>query len=70
MNCTGFAFIVAILTCEQPAPPPTTAGAKFCDVYKPIYWHKNDTRGTKEQVDTTNRIWKKLCDTKPKSEHK
>lgn len=60
MNCTGFAFVLAFIQCSQPAPP-ATAGAKFCDVYKPIYWSTADTRQTKEQVDEANRVWKKLC---------
>ena len=37
------------------------AGATFCDTAAPIYWNKNDTRRTKEQVDTHNRIGKALC---------
>lgn len=60
MNCTGFAFIFVMMTCDQPLPPQT-AGAKFCQVYQPVYWNKDDTRQTKEQVDSNNRVWKKLC---------
>lgn len=63
MNCTGFAFLFVMMTCE-PQNPPVTAGAKFCDIYKPIYWDATDTRKTKEQVDTFNRVWKRICATK------
>ena len=57
MTCTGFAFIFAHLTCTQPAPPPDT----YCQIAKPVYWSRNDTRQTKEQVDRHNRVWKRLC---------
>jgi hypothetical protein len=66
MTCTGIAFIFVYITCQQPSPPPTTAGATFCTVYKPIYWSKTDTRETKEQVDSNNRVWKRLCSTPKK----
>ena len=62
MNCTGVAFIFVMLICEQPLPPASTA--TFCQIYKPNFWDKNDTRETKEQVDTNNRIYKKLCSKK------
>lgn len=43
------------------AQPTATTGATFCQVYKPTYWSANDTRKTKEQVDSLNRTWKRLC---------
>lgn len=41
--------------------PAGIGSAPYCQVAKPIYWSKDDTRGTKEQADTHNRVWKKLC---------
>lgn len=57
MTCTGFAFIFVQMTCTTPAPAPDT----YCQIAKPVYWSKHDTRGTKEQVDRENRKWKRLC---------
>ena len=62
MTCIGFGLIFVMLECTS-AQVPATAGAKFCDIYKPITWSKADTRLTKEQVDSNNRVWKKLCNT-------
>lgn len=39
-------------------------GATFCQVYQPIRWSPKDSRLTKEQVDTMNRIWVQLCSKK------
>ena len=39
-------------------------GATFCQIYQPVYWSKTDTRRTKEQVDSLNRVWKELCKSK------
>lgn len=58
MTCTGFAFFLVHLTCQQPA---ATAGASFCQTYSPVRWHASDTRGTKEQVDKLNRAFKRIC---------
>jgi len=54
--------VMALSGCAKQAPEPVLAVAPYCDVYKPILWSANDTRKTKEQVDTENRIWKRLCD--------
>ncbi len=49
-----------------------TAGATFCQVYSPIYWagdkagKPGDTRKTKEQIDSMNRLWVDLCKPKQK----
>ena len=43
---------------------PATTGATFCQVSAPIYWSVGDSRKTKEQVDSHNRKWKRLCKTK------
>ena len=55
--CVGF----LVMKCFAGTPAPATAGAKFCDVYEPIYWSAQDTRKTKEQVDKLNRVWKGVC---------
>jgi hypothetical protein len=56
MLCIG----ILVMFCQQPAPA-ATAGAKFCDVAKPLYWAAADTRRSKEQADIHNRKWKQLC---------
>lgn len=61
MNCIGLGLILVMVECTQPSLPAVTAGAKFCDVYKPVYWSKDDTRQTKEQTDSNNRVWKEIC---------
>lgn len=58
MTCTGFAFLFVSMTCTPTAAPPSDT---FCKIAKPIYWHANDTRGTKKQVDTLNRVYKRVC---------
>jgi hypothetical protein len=55
MMCFG----LLIMFCQPPAPPPVVDD--YCETYKPIYWAAADTRKTKEQVDTENRKFKKLC---------
>lgn len=57
MMCFG----LLIMFCEparDPAPPPPST---YCQIAKPIYWDPADTRKTKEQIDTENRKWKRLC---------
>lgn len=52
-------FGILVMYCQlQAAPVPTDT---FCQNYKPVYWSATDTRKTKEQVDTNNRKWKRLC---------
>ena len=58
--CIGF----GIMFCQfQGAPKPATDS--YCQLSKPIYWSASDTRQTKEQVDTHNRVWKGLCQKEP-----
>jgi hypothetical protein len=52
---------MGIMFCQPPADPPPVDS--YCQISKPIYWDSADTRKTKEQVDTHNRVWKKLCQT-------
>ena len=58
MTCTGWALLYVHLTCTPAATPPTDS---FCQIYKPVYWSPNDTRGSKKQNDINNRKWKRLC---------
>lgn len=63
MHCTGFAFIVADLTCETKDPP--VKAASFCDVMNrqggPMRWSRNDTNETKNRADLVNVAGKRLC---------
>lgn len=51
-------FGILVMVCQlQQQPVPDT----FCQIYDPVYWSASDTRKTKEQIDTNNRKWKRLC---------
>lgn len=52
MTCLGLLFI---LWC--PSSQPVVVDT-YCDKTKYIYWHRDDTRRTKEQADVHNRIRK------------
>lgn len=56
MICIG----LIVMKCFLP-PAPVTAGATFCQLAKPIYWHAKDTRRTKEGADIHNAKGKRLC---------
>jgi hypothetical protein len=56
MWCVGLIVIYCHVQ-QQPA----TAGARFCDVAKPITWSAKDTRRTKEMIDEHNRVGVRLC---------
>lgn len=55
MTCLGFLFF---FSCELPQSQPVS---DYCMIAQPIYWHAGDTRRTKEQVDSHNRVWKAIC---------
>lgn len=38
-----------------------TSSTTMCAVFKPIYWSKDDTRETQEQVVEHNKVWSTLC---------
>lgn len=57
LTCKGFAFLFVSMTCQPSGAPPDT----YCNIAKPIYWSRNDTRATKEQADRENRKWKRIC---------
>lgn len=57
---TMVCFGIFIMTCTLQSPA-ASQGATFCNVYRPILWSKQDTRGTKEQVDKLNRAFKRIC---------
>lgn len=51
-----------VILCPEPKRADVASqGATFCQIYQPIQWSAKDTRGTKEQVDSNNRVWKELC---------
>ena len=56
MWCIG----LLVVHCFMPDNAPAS-GATFCQLYQPIFWSATDSRHTKEQVDTLNRMWKGLC---------
>lgn len=60
MMCFG----LIIMFCQPPAPPPGVD--TYCKNFKPILWSAADTRKTKEDIDTENRKWKRLCAAAPK----
>lgn len=63
MLCFGLLIMVCDLNAPKAPPVPDT----YCQITKPFRWHKNDTRGTKEEADARNRQWRALCGTKPPS---
>jgi hypothetical protein len=55
-------FGILLMFCEpQTVTQAATKGATFCQTARAIYWDRADTRKTKEQVDSHNRVFKKLC---------
>lgn len=57
-TCIGFLFY---FICETPQLPPEDT---YCQIARPILWSPRDTRATKVDVDTHNRVWKQLCSEK------
>ena len=55
ITCLGF---LVFFQCQLPERAATDS---FCSIYKPIHMSRHDTRKTKEQVDTPNRVWKRVC---------
>jgi hypothetical protein len=56
--CFGIFIMVCQPRHHQEAPAPIST---YCQIAKPMYFSKDDTRKSKEQMDTHNRVWKKLC---------
>jgi hypothetical protein len=52
-------FGLFIMFCQPQAAPPVVD--TYCKNMRPIYWSAADTRATKEQIDTENRKYKRLC---------
>jgi hypothetical protein len=59
-------FLLLLVGCAPDITAPKVSVLSFCYTYQPVYWDASDTRKTKEQVDTNNRVWKKLCSKKSK----
>ncbi len=66
MICFGIGIMICNpLEDQKPVPPPANT---YCQIKTaPIRWHASDTRGTKEKIDTENRVWKRLCRPAPSS---
>lgn len=66
MNCVGIALGFAYLTCTDPTPAPT-GKAPFCETMQraiqggKLRPSRQDTRGTKEDVDAVNAAYDRLC---------
>lgn len=56
MACLGLIFFFWCSSPQVHAP-----ASNYCQITRPITWSSKDTRLTKEQVDTHNRTWKRLC---------
>lgn len=41
--------------------PETHVVSDYCQIARPIDWSSFDTRQTKQQIDSHNRAWVKLC---------
>lgn len=64
MNCIGFAFIIASLTCDVPTPPAplVTAEPRLCQVMtKPFMYARTDDARTRKQLRSANAIWRATC---------
>lgn len=63
MRAAAIIALAALLAgCSTTRQVPVPTGVTFCQAYSPrIAWHATDTRLTKQQVDSLNRRWKRLC---------
>ncbi len=53
-------FGILVMYCQLNNAPIAPA-SDYCRIARPITWAAADTRRTKEQVDSHNRVWAKLC---------
>ncbi len=60
-------WLCLILTsCQTTASVATDTAASIpCAALVPIYWSKDDTRKTQDQVTEYNAVWKAICQTQP-----
>ena len=56
-----FAVLVSSLLLAGCAHQVATATADPCVAFRPMYWSSKDTRASLDQMDSHNRVWKKLC---------
>ena len=54
-------FGILVMICQLQSAPAQVSADTFCQIYTPVRWSAADTRKTKEQADTNNRKWKRLC---------
>ena len=59
LTCTGFAFIVAQLTCIS--PEIQVDAARWCEVARPITYSAKDTPETRQQVRAHNARGVAVC---------
>ncbi len=53
-----FGLLIMVCQANEPAPAPASS---YCDIANPLTWNAQDTRKTKEGIDTHNRVYKRLC---------
>lgn len=56
MICYG---LILFMYCQ--VPEVKAPFSNYCQITRPIYWEKSDTRLTKEQINIHNRKWKAVC---------
>lgn len=59
LTCTGFALIVAQLTCTS--PEIQVDAARFCETARPITYSSRDTPETRQQVRAHNARGVAVC---------
>lgn len=59
-------LILGVLASNCAHRPASTSTADPCIAFRPLYWSGKDTRATKDQADSHNRVWKRLCAAKVK----
>lgn len=64
-----FAASLSLTACQMTGSavtePVAVPKAIPCSSTGPIYWSKNDTRGTQEQAVTHNKVFKDVCTGEP-----
>jgi len=52
--------LMSLASCQTTASVATDKSVA-CQVFKPIYWSKDDTVDTAKQITEHNAVWLKLC---------
>ena len=61
MTCIGFAFIVGVLSCQQPATAPNST---YCQGTRYITFSRRDTLETRQTIDAHNKERMCVCEGK------